>query len=117
VQSKEFFALPLSEKRKIQRTLKNPSGYYLGELAKRVRDWKEVFDFARPRDNHTVQWPQRPEGFRCEPHPAAEQLETEELLTCTFRLAIKVGTRIRVRTGTIGTLTWLLLFHCFYSKG
>ncbi|KAJ7524768.1 hypothetical protein O6H91_17G020300 [Diphasiastrum complanatum] len=42
----KFFSLPLELKRKIQRTLENPLGYFDSELTKNVRDWKEVFDFV-----------------------------------------------------------------------
>ncbi|XP_068655628.1 protein LATERAL BRANCHING OXIDOREDUCTASE 1-like [Aristolochia californica] len=43
---KEFFALPLEEKRKVRRDESNPLGYYDTEHTKNVRDWKEVFDFT-----------------------------------------------------------------------
>lgn len=45
VAAKEFFKLPIEEKRKVKRDDKNPLGYYDKENTKEVRDWKEVFDF------------------------------------------------------------------------
>ncbi|KAK6135696.1 hypothetical protein DH2020_030573 [Rehmannia glutinosa] len=42
--SREFFALPKAEKRKVSRDEVNPTGYYDTEHTKNVRDWKEVFD-------------------------------------------------------------------------
>ena len=70
-QCKEFFALPLTEKRKLSRSLENVMGYYDRELTKEKRDQKEVFDFAcvtypdlpddHPKNISTVdgvnQWP------------------------------------------------------------
>ncbi|KAG9440756.1 hypothetical protein H6P81_020921 [Aristolochia fimbriata] len=44
--AKEFFALPMEEKRKVRRDETNPLGYYDTEHTKNVRDWKEVFDFV-----------------------------------------------------------------------
>ncbi|KAH7660885.1 Iron/ascorbate family oxidoreductases protein [Dioscorea alata] len=44
--TKEFFALPAEEKRKVKRGEVNPMGYYDAEHTKNVRDWKEVFDFS-----------------------------------------------------------------------
>ncbi|KAK0582468.1 hypothetical protein LWI29_025966 [Acer saccharum] len=43
--SKEFFDLPLEEKKLAKRDEVNPLGYHDSEHTKNVRDWKEVFDF------------------------------------------------------------------------
>ena len=43
--SKEFFYLPLEEKKLVKRDEVNPLGYHDSEHTKNVRDWKEVFDF------------------------------------------------------------------------
>ncbi|KAJ8430231.1 hypothetical protein Cgig2_009409 [Carnegiea gigantea] len=43
--AREFFSLPLEEKRRVSRDEGNPLGYYDAEHTKNVRDWKEVFDF------------------------------------------------------------------------
>ncbi|KAK4848683.1 hypothetical protein QYF36_016053 [Acer negundo] len=43
--SKEFFDLPMEEKKLAKRDEVNPMGYYDSEHTKNVRDWKEVFDF------------------------------------------------------------------------
>jgi isopenicillin N synthase-like dioxygenase len=39
-----FFALPRETKRRVERTAKNPWGFYDRELTKNARDWKEIFD-------------------------------------------------------------------------
>ena len=44
--AREFFALPMDEKRRVSRDEVNPLGYYDTEHTKNVRDWKEVFDFV-----------------------------------------------------------------------
>jgi len=44
--AKQFFALPLAEKRQLSRSLQNPMGYYDRELTKNKRDQKEIFDFV-----------------------------------------------------------------------
>ncbi|XP_058081220.1 protein DMR6-LIKE OXYGENASE 1-like [Magnolia sinica] len=77
--AKEFFALPLDEKKKVRRDEANPLGYYDTEHTKNVRDWKEVFDFyvldspLIPASDQTVdrrsktarnQWPECPHKFR-----------------------------------------------------
>ncbi len=70
-----FFALPIDEKRRINRTRENTRGYYDRELTKNVRDRKEVLDLAPtahpelpdddPRNVHAVdgmnQWPNLPD--------------------------------------------------------
>lgn len=72
-----FFARPMSEKRRINRTQANSRGYYDRELTKNVRDHKEVLDLAQtphpelpddhPSNVHDVdgmnQWPEVA-GFR-----------------------------------------------------
>ncbi|PON49206.1 Non-heme dioxygenase N-terminal domain containing protein [Parasponia andersonii] len=77
--AREFFSMPLEEKRRFSRDEVNVLGYYDKEHTKNVRDWKEVFDFnvedptlasasADPDDNEvttwTNQWPENPPGFR-----------------------------------------------------
>ncbi|PON57003.1 Isopenicillin N synthase [Parasponia andersonii] len=82
--TREFFALPSEEKRRVKRNEVNVWGYYDAEHTKNVRDWKEVFDFAledptlvpapapSDPDDHkqvrsttwTNQWPDNPPGFR-----------------------------------------------------
>jgi isopenicillin N synthase-like dioxygenase len=59
---RELFALPLAEKRAIERSATNPWGYYDRELTKNVRDWKEIFDVGPaategPLAGSTPQWP------------------------------------------------------------
>lgn len=77
--SKEFFAQPLEEKRKVRRSEESVCGYFDTELTKNVRDWKEVFDFIAedptivpaspdPDEKDVIhwhnQWPQYPPHFR-----------------------------------------------------
>ncbi|KAK2665184.1 hypothetical protein Ddye_003758 [Dipteronia dyeriana] len=77
--SKEFFDLPLEEKKLAKRDEVNPMGYHDSEHTKNVRDWKEVFDFMakdptfvpashEPDDTQlrTIrnQWPAHPPEFR-----------------------------------------------------
>ncbi|KAF3435682.1 hypothetical protein FNV43_RR22773 [Rhamnella rubrinervis] len=77
--SRNFFALPLEEKRKVRRDELSATGYYDTELTKNVRDWKEVFDLVveepavvpaspDPQDNNLTQWfnkwPQHPPEIR-----------------------------------------------------
>ncbi|KAK0601913.1 hypothetical protein LWI29_028726 [Acer saccharum] len=77
--SKEFFDLPLEEKKLAKRDEVNPLGYHDSEHTKNVRDWKEVFDFLakdpsfvpashEPDDTQlrTIrnQWPAHPPEFR-----------------------------------------------------
>ncbi|MFT7661292.1 MAG: isopenicillin N synthase-like dioxygenase [Gammaproteobacteria bacterium] len=44
--TKQFFALPMTEKESLLRTKDNPWGYYNNELTKNQRDKKEVFDYT-----------------------------------------------------------------------
>ncbi|KAJ7519621.1 hypothetical protein O6H91_20G046700 [Diphasiastrum complanatum] len=93
----KFFHLPVHEKRRMQRSLQNPLGYYDGELTQNVRDWKEVFDFASggklelpaysepDRDEVDIyenKWPANPPEFRtvCEKWGAAVNLLAHQLL-------------------------------------
>ena len=77
--SRKFFALPKEEKMKVKRNEVNFIGYYDAELTKKIRDWKEVFDFTvektamvplsqDPNDkdlrDFQNQWPQYPPGLR-----------------------------------------------------
>ena len=78
--TREFFALPLEEKRKVKKTEKLVLGYYDCECTKNVRDWKEVFDFIIEEptlfpNSHelandkelagwTNMWPEYPPKFR-----------------------------------------------------
>ncbi|KAK3195662.1 hypothetical protein Dsin_026972 [Dipteronia sinensis] len=77
--SKEFFDLPMEEKKLAKRDEVNPMGYHDREHTKNVRDWKEVFDFMakdptfipashEPDDAQlrTIrnQWPAHPPEFR-----------------------------------------------------
>ncbi|CAL1372494.1 unnamed protein product [Linum trigynum] len=76
---KQFFDLPMEEKKRVKRDEVYPMGYYDSEHTKNVRDWKEVFDFLVvdpsfvpatevPEDPElrtlTNQWPQIPADFR-----------------------------------------------------
>ena len=70
---REFFQLSLGEKKKIERTRKNPWGYYDRELTKQTRDWKEILDIglgksSGPFINHRPQWPSHNNSFK----PVAE---------------------------------------------
>ncbi|KAG0607355.1 hypothetical protein M758_8G021800 [Ceratodon purpureus] len=92
--AKEFFTLPVEEKKKIGRSFDRHLGYNDSELTKNTRDWKEIFDWAAigymempetvesdyrsgKYSKTTVksynQWPEKPEGFRdaCEEYTAA----------------------------------------------
>ncbi|XP_049404506.1 1-aminocyclopropane-1-carboxylate oxidase 5-like [Solanum stenotomum] len=77
--SRQFFGLPKEEKIKVKRNEVNFIGYYDTELTKKIRDWKEVFDFTVEKTamvplsqvpNHKDlrefhnQWPQYPPGLR-----------------------------------------------------
>ncbi|CAN1278349.1 Protein DMR6-LIKE OXYGENASE 2 [Linum perenne] len=77
--AKEFFDLPMEDKKKVQRDEVHPMGYHDSEHTKNVRDWKEVFDFLVVDPTFvpasevaedlelralTNQWPQIPSDFR-----------------------------------------------------
>ncbi|XP_043712793.1 protein DMR6-LIKE OXYGENASE 1-like [Telopea speciosissima] len=107
--AKEFFDVPLEEKRKVMRDEVNPLGYYDSEHTKNVRDWKEVFDFTvddptvipltpEPDDQRlrqiSNQWPDYPTDFRdaCEEYcRAVEKLSFKllELISLSFGLPAK----------------------------
>lgn len=64
-----FFALPRDQKLAIERTEKNPLGYYDRELTKQKRDLKEVFDFKAggyrsKNTNIRSQWPEALPEFK-----------------------------------------------------
>ncbi len=66
---REFFALPLDEKRAIERTATNAWGFFDRELTKNVRDWKEIFDVGPaapggPVGGSLPQWPSSLAAFR-----------------------------------------------------
>ncbi|ONK76008.1 uncharacterized protein A4U43_C03F22870 [Asparagus officinalis] len=104
--AKEFFALPMEEKKRVGRDDENPLGYYDTEHTKNVRDWKEVFDFsveepayipATTKTGETKlqeirnQWPEYPPGMReaCKEYQKAmEDLSFRllELIALTLKL-------------------------------
>jgi isopenicillin N synthase-like dioxygenase len=66
---RSFFALPLDEKRAIERTATNSWGFYDRELTKNTRDWKQVFDVGPdeiegPLAGMKAQWPRALPEFR-----------------------------------------------------
>lgn len=67
--SREFFAQPTEDKRRILRDADNPWGFYDRELTKNRRDWKEVYDYG-PADGDRIK-PRWPGGlFRLRFEPA-----------------------------------------------
>lgn len=57
---REFFTLPLAEKRKLLRSQENPLGYFDRELTKNARDLKEIIDFGPEegsRQDGENRWP------------------------------------------------------------
>ncbi|XP_020257817.1 probable 2-oxoglutarate-dependent dioxygenase At5g05600 [Asparagus officinalis] len=104
--AKEFFSLPLEEKKRVQRDEENPVGYYDTERTQEVRDWKEVFDFTVKETFHIPvteedgrvrwrevrnQWPEHPPGMReaCKEYrKAMEDLSFRllELIALTLKL-------------------------------
>jgi len=66
--SRNFFAQPAGEKRRVQRDADNPWGYYDRELTKNRQDWKEIYDFG-PADGGTLKprWPSGHLRLRFEP--------------------------------------------------
>jgi isopenicillin N synthase-like dioxygenase len=60
-----FFARPLAEKRRVERSAENPWGFYDRELTKNVQDWKHIFDCG-PEDDGELRtpWPSGSPGFR-----------------------------------------------------
>ncbi len=60
----DLFALPPAAKRSIERTEKNPWGFYDRELTKHTRDWKEIYDYGPPDGGAMApQWPVQLPGF------------------------------------------------------
>lgn len=59
--AREFFALPMEEKRKVSRDEENPMGYYHSEHTKNIRDWKQVFDFTGKDPTFAPVSPDQPE--------------------------------------------------------
>jgi len=59
-----FFARPLEEKRRCERSDANPWGYYDRELTKNIRDWKEIFDFGPVAGGSIPRWPEGDVEFR-----------------------------------------------------
>lgn len=56
--ARTFFNLPIIDKRLIERTAKNPWGYFDRELTKNTTDLKQVFDYGPASDqNIRPQWP------------------------------------------------------------
>lgn len=92
--AREFFALPLEEKRKVRRDEVRVMGYNDTELTKNVRDWKEVFDFSVEdptlvpgNDSEGVakwtnQWPEKPAELReaCEEYVKEVQKLCDKLM-------------------------------------
>jgi isopenicillin N synthase-like dioxygenase len=69
VRMRELFALPLEEKRSIERTATNHWGFFDRELTKNVRDWKEIYDVGPaatrgPMAGSLPQWPSSLPAFR-----------------------------------------------------
>ncbi len=70
-QARAFFALPRSQKRRVERSRDNALGYFDRELTKRKRDRKEVFDYADDDAQNIAdtgfgrsRWPEGLPGFR-----------------------------------------------------
>lgn len=59
-----FFALPVQEKRRVERSADNAWGFYDRELTKNVVDWKEIYDVGPEEGSHRPQWPHVLPGFR-----------------------------------------------------
>ncbi|KAJ0961041.1 hypothetical protein J5N97_000942 [Dioscorea zingiberensis] len=85
--AREFFALPVEEKRRVKRDDVNPLGYYDTEHTKNVRDWKEVFDFILNESESDLlqlknQWPEYPPELReaCEEYVEGVQKLAYKLL-------------------------------------
>jgi isopenicillin N synthase-like dioxygenase len=66
--SRQFFAQPSTEKRRILRDADNPWGFYDRELTKNRQDWKEIYDFG-PADGDKLKprWPDGALRLRFEP--------------------------------------------------
>ena len=66
--SRQFFAQPAEDKRRILRDADNPWGFYDKELTKNRQDWKEIYDFG-PADGDKLKprWPAGALRLRFEP--------------------------------------------------
>ena len=63
-EQRRFFALPSSQKRRIERTGENPWGFFDQELTKNTPDWKEIFDVGRVHGLEQPQWPSHRDEFQ-----------------------------------------------------
>ena len=65
---KAYFSQPLGHKKKLERSEKNPWGYYDRELTKNKRDWKEIFDLIASSSSDVfdseMRWPETPILFK-----------------------------------------------------
>lgn len=93
-----FFAKPLEQKRRIERTKDNPWGFYDRELTRNVRDLKEVFDYG-PSDGELIrpQWPADMPGFR--DAVRAYYRQNERL---AFRLLGAISMNLGMQPGYLG---------------
>jgi isopenicillin N synthase-like dioxygenase len=92
--SREFFAKPAEEKRRIRRDADNPWGYYDRELTKNRQDWKEIYDFG-PADGENLRprWPDGHLRLRFEPVVRAYYANCRSL---AVRLMSAVASNLRV---------------------
>ena len=91
--SREFFAQPDREKRRILRDADNPWGYYDRELTKNRRDWKEIYDFG-PADGALLKprWPSGRLRLRFEPVLRAYYAECRSLaMRLLSAMAVNLG--------------------------
>lgn len=65
---KAYFSQPLVHKKKLERSEKNPWGYFDRELTKNKRDWKEIFDLIATSSSDVfdseMRWPETPILFK-----------------------------------------------------
>ena len=65
---KAYFSQPLGHKKKLERSEKNPWGYFDRELTKNKRDWKEIFDLIASSSSDVfdseMRWPETPILFK-----------------------------------------------------
>ncbi len=65
---KAYFSQPLGHKKKLERSEKNPWGYFDRELTKNKRDWKEIFDLIAISSSDVfdseMRWPEIPTLFK-----------------------------------------------------
>jgi len=97
-QARAFFALPIDCKRRIQRSVENPWGFYDRELTKNARDLKEVFDFG-PADGGRIrpQWPEGMPEFRSAVHGYYRHSER-----LAFRLLGAISMNLGMSAGFLG---------------